>query len=328
MKPDQKPTLASPASCLSSGGSLPRYHQRAFAHNYHAPFIYHVIIKKQQITERFGSVRGNALIAPGQPGCAYIEESQLGKIIARSIIGIQRQFAILQIYQFSVMPDHVHILLRVKDWSEKHLDFYIEALRVNIATAYSKATGRQTASLDIFQPGYCDKPLLLNRSLDTLFRYVRENPHRLAVRMQFPQFFQRRRCVKVGEEEFEAYGNLFLLRNPDKEAVRISRSFSEEENARKKADWLYAAARGTILVSPFISPAEKAIRSEAEALGAKIILITHEAFTDRFKPSDHDFNLCSEGRLLILTLGREESGALSRATCLQMNDLARVVAEN
>lgn len=156
---------------LSSAGlsrgepKLPRFHKRAFAHNYHAPFIYHIIIKKQDGMMRFGIVRGDARIAPGQPGCAYIEENSLGRIIAKAILDIQKQFPILQIYQFKVMPDHVHILLRVKDWSEQHLDFYIERLKSDIGKIYSDNIGRQVSASDIFQPGYCDKPLLLNRSV-------------------------------------------------------------------------------------------------------------------------------------------------------------------
>lgn len=322
--------LSAARESLSSGvakpEAIPRYHQRAFSHNYHAPFIYHIILKKTTTAETFGIVKGNPLIAPGQLGCAYIEESSLGKTIARSIIGIQYQFPILQIYQFIVMPDHVHILLRVKDWSEKHLDFYIETLTANIATTHSKTTGHQISPTDIFQPGYCDKPLLIKRSLDTLFRYIRENPHRLAIRRQFPQFFQRKRRIRIGAEEYEAYGNLFLFRNPDKEAVKISRSFSPEEKAGKKAAWLHNAAKGTVLVSPFISKEEKAIRTEAEALGGKIILITHEAFSERFKPADHDFALCASGRLLIISLGLAASTALSRAHCMQMNALSEAIA--
>lgn len=277
---------------------------------------------------RFGTVRGDARIAPGQPGCAFIEENALGKIIAKAILGIQRQFPILQIYQFKVMPDHVHILLRVRDWSEQHLDFYIEMLKSYIVETYSKSCGNQITTSDIFQPGYCDKPLLLKRSLDGLFRYIRENPHRLAMRQQFPQFFQRIRKLRIGEQEYEAYGNLFLFRNPDKEAVKISRKFSEEEKQQKKNKWLSAASKGTILVSPFISPAEKAIRAEAETLGAKIILITHESLPERYKPAAHDFALCTEGRLLIISLGLPAGTDLNRSLCLQMNSLAETIAQS
>lgn len=324
--PNPKSNPSSKTSLSLGETILPRYHQRAFAHNYRAPFIYHIILKKKENFEKFGLVRGDARIAPGCPGSAFIDESELGKIIARSIIIIQRQFPIIQIYQFIVMPDHVHILLRVKEWSEKHLDFYIETLISNIGHHYSNLIGRQIPGSDIFQPGYCDKPLLLNRSLDGLFRYIRENPHRLAMRQQFPNFYQRVRKLKINDKEYEAYGNLFLFRNPDKICVKISRRFSQEEKDSKKTEWLKAAANGTVLVSPFISKDEKAIRSDAEALGAKIILITHEAFPERFKPAAHDFALCSEGRLLIISLGLPPKTELSRSICLQMNALSQNIA--
>ncbi|MBD5229003.1 MAG: hypothetical protein HDS69_03060 [Bacteroidales bacterium] len=305
---------------------IPRYHQRAFAHNYHAPFIYHIILKKLVGVENFGIIKGDARIRPGDPGSPYVEESLLGRTISKAIFRLQYAFPVLQIYRFAIMPDHVHILLRVKDWTEKHLDHYIYALTENIATAYSYRTGRKVTVDNIFQPGYCDKPLLRNRSLDMLYRYIRENPYRLAVRRQFPQFFQRVRKLRIGDTECRAYGNLFLLRNPDKAAVKISSKFSPEETAQKKAAWLYNSGRGTILVSPFISPAEKAIRTEAEARGANIILITHEAIGDRFKPADHDFALCTQGRLLIIAPILPGATTLTRAICLRMNALAEDIA--
>ncbi|MDE6010034.1 MAG: transposase, partial [Muribaculaceae bacterium] len=164
-------TKPQPASLSPGAPELPRYHKRAFAHNYHAPFIYHIILKKKDEFMRFGIVRGDARIVPGQPGSAYIEENVLGRTIAKSILGIQRQYPILQIYQFKVMPDHVHILLRVKDWSEQHLVFYIETLKSDIGKTYSEIIHDHISGSDIFQPGYCDKHLLLKRSLDGLFRY-------------------------------------------------------------------------------------------------------------------------------------------------------------
>ena len=68
---------------------LPSYHKRAFAHNYHAPFIYHIILKKHAACGVFGFVKGDASIAPGIPGCAYIEDTTLGRIIAKNIVIIQ-----------------------------------------------------------------------------------------------------------------------------------------------------------------------------------------------------------------------------------------------
>lgn len=308
------------------GEDFPRYHKRAFAHNYHAPFIYHIIVKKRERFENFGVVKGDARITPGAPGCAYVEETKIGSVIAKEIVRIQRIFPILQVYQFKVMPDHAHILLYVKEWSEHHLDFYIEYLLKGIAESYSGVIGKTVAPEEIFMPGYCDKPLLRKRNLNDLFRYIRENPHRLAMRRQYPQFFQRVRKLKIGDREYEAYGNLFLLRNPDKEAVKVSRKFSEEEKAQKREAWLAAVSKGTILVSPFISPDEKGIRGEAEALGGKMILITHEAFGERYKPAGRLFDLCAEGRMLIISLGMLAGTGLTRSVCMQMNALAQRLA--
>ena len=307
------------------------YHRRCFTHDYFAPFIYHIILKKGADCEWFGSVTGDAKIAPGNPGCARINESSLGRIIAKAILHLPYQFPAIKLHQFSVMPDHVHILIQVLYRSGKHLDFYIDGLKNYIASKYATEkrllSDASVFSSDmIFEAGYCDKPLYEERSLDSLYRYIRENPHRLAMRKQYPRFFQRVRKLKIGDKEYEAYGNLFLFRNPDKMAVKISRSFSLEEKARKREEWLYSAANGGVLVSPFISPAEKNIRAEAEALGGRTILITHEAFTNRFKPAAHDFELCAAGSLLIISLGLPAGTTLSRSHCLAMNALAGAIA--
>lgn len=302
------------------------YHRRAIAHDYLAPFIYHIIIKKAPECDPFGTIIGDARIAPGNPGCARIEESKLGKIIVKAILHFPYEFRILKLLQFCVMPDHVHMLIQVMFRSDKHPDFYIDSLISRIASKYSEMMDRVITPEDIFERGYCDKPLYDNRSLDGLFKYIRENPHRLAMRQQFPQFFQRTRKLRIAEKEYEAYGNLFLFRNPDKEPVKISRKFTPEEKRELKRGWRGAAARGTVLVSPFISKEEKEIRAAAEATGAKLILIIHEAFPERFKPAAHDFELCSAGRLLIISLGLPIGTPLSRSVCVSMNMLAQSIS--
>lgn len=302
------------------------YHRRAFNHDYFAPFIYHIILKKNPGCEDFGVVEGDARISPGNPGAARIRESALGKIIAKSLLHLPHEHLIIKLHQFCVMPDHVHVLLQVQFRSDKHLDFYIDCLKSNVAQKYSIQTTRLITKDDIFEPGYCDKPLYDNRSLNGLYKYIRENPHRLAMRKQFPEFFTRCRKLMIGEREYEAYGNLFLFRNPDKDAVKVSSKFSFAEKERNKANWLMKAELGTVLVSPFISKEEKKIRMEAETLGAKIILITREVFPERYKPAAHDFELCEQGRLLVISLGLSAKTELSRDHCLEMNALAEAIS--
>lgn len=226
------------------------YHRRSFHHDYHNPFIYHIILKKRPDCEGFGTVTGNASIAFGNPGCAAINESPLGRIIAKMALRLPHDYPIIKLHQFCVMPDHLHLLLQVLFRSDNHLDFYIGHLKDRIAKRYSLETGRAINADDIFEKGYCDKPLYDDRSLDSWYRYIRENPHRLAMRKQYPMFFQRARHLTIGNHECQAYGNLFLLRNPDKEAVKVSRKYSEEEKETKKRLWIESASRGTIIVSP------------------------------------------------------------------------------
>lgn len=304
------------------------FHRRSLYHDYRSPFIYHIVLKKRRDCEDFGSVTGDARIPFGSPGCAAIKESRLGGIIAKMVLRIPYDYRILKLHQFCVMPDHVHILLQVLFRSDRHLDFYIAHLKERIAKRFSVETGESISADDIFEKGYCDRPLYEGRSLDGWYRYIRENPYRLAVRMQCPHFFQRARNLKIGNYDCQAYGNLFFLRNPDKAVVKISRKSSEEEIAKKRDLWIEIASRGTVIVSPFISPAEKAIRTEVESLGANIILITHEAFPERFKPAKHDFDLCSTGRLLILSLGLTPATPLTRSVCVAMNNLAAFLATN
>lgn len=304
------------------------YHRRSFHHDYRNPFIYHIILKKRKGFEDFGSIIGDARIPYGNPGCAAVKESPSGRIIAKMILRLAYDYPILKIHQFCVMPDHLHLILQVLFRSDKHLDFYIAHLKERIARRYSEDMQLPVSPEDIFEDGYCDKPLYDDRSLDGWYRYIRENPHRLAMRRQYPSFFQRVRALKIGALECQAYGNLFLLRNPDKMAVKISRRYSEEEKQEKRRAWIEGASGGSVLVSPFISAAEKAIRGEAEALGGKIILITHEAFPDLFKPAKHDFSLCSEGRLLIISLGKPAPASLSRADCIAMNELATKITSS
>ena len=99
------------------------YHRRAFSHDYHAPFIYHIIIKKAPHCKIFGKITGDARLAPGTPGCAKIQESDIGKIIAKAIIHLPYEYPILKPMQFCVMPDHIHLLIQVLFRSDKHLDF-------------------------------------------------------------------------------------------------------------------------------------------------------------------------------------------------------------
>ena len=115
-----------------------------------------------------------------------------------------------------------------------------------------------------------------------------------------------------------------MLDRPFKQQVVVHRADTPSVRERHRAEWLYTAANGGVLVSPFISPAEKEVRREADGADGRVILITNEPMGERYKPTGHDFELCETGRLLFISAG--QPGALSRRTCLAMNALAAEIA--
>ena len=67
------------------------------------------------------------------------------------------------------------------------------------------------------------------------------------------------------------------------------------------ARWLYTAERGGVLISPFISRDEHDVRHQAEAIGARLVVLQTRPLRDREKPSGRDFELCIQGRLLLIS---------------------------
>lgn len=255
------------------------------------------------------------------PPFAYVEGmglrlTPLGREVQKLIIHFSEVEASIRILQYAVMPDHVHILLFVTCPIPEKLGLYIARWKINV----NKACGLES----VFETGFNDQILRHDRSLKVLVRYLRDNPRRLAVRRALPQYFRRVSELRIGKGVYNAYGNIQLLDNPFKEQVVVHRADSEATRLHNRDLWLYTAANGGVLVSPFISPAEKAIRAEAEALGGRIVLISPEPFGERYKPALHDFQLCEEGRLLIVSCPSDRR-ELDRRHCLAMNSMATAI---
>lgn len=224
-------------------------------------------------------------------------------------------------WQYIVMPDHLHFLVNVCAPLPRHLGHYISMFKNAVI---QEARVNHGIDCPIFKEDYHDRIIYPGKSIQTVFDYIRANPYRLGVRIACPENFRRINRISIGGTEVMAYGNIQLLDNPFKGQVVVHRRDTEAEHEANKARWLHIAANGGVLVSPFISSAEKGVRAVAEEAGGKIILITNTPFGERFKPAEHDFNLCAEGRLLLLA--PLEPRVLSRAECLFMNSLAAKIA--
>lgn len=301
------------------------YNRRKRGHDYYGPFIYHIILKKRALAPDFSKIIGDAAIAPGNPGCARPDYSKLGFAILNALLEFESRFKEFRKHQYSIMPDHVHIILQKLNRTGTHLENYMKVLKDMVADKYLKESGILLKAEDIFEERFTDKHLYKGINLGDWIKYVRDNPHRRAMIIQRPYFFQKKRNLKIGEVSYEAYGNLFLFRNPDKFAVRIRRHYNAEQINTYSKLAIDLARKGTIMVSPFISEHEKNIKEMALEAGGKLIKIQHESFGERFKPSGRDFMLCSEGRLLIISLKMPKSTPLSYEIATRMNELAELI---
>ena len=182
--------------------------------------------------------------------------------------------------------------------------------------------------LSVFEEGYHDRILLKSNQLEKMLRYVSDNPRRRLLRMLNPTFHQRHWIILGDGRKFEAYGNINLLFDPDIEAVKISRKFSAAELRSRKICWLRTVENGGVLASPFISKDEKRVLHWAINNGGRIIYIIDNGFEERFAPKGVLHRLCSEGRLLMVasTDFTHGKGALTRAECENMNNLAAAIA--
>lgn len=302
-------------------------HRRKKNHDYRSPCKYHITLSKTENAPVFGCLPKHLDLS--YPENIKIERNALGNVIARLIREIPKIEPRTAIYQYIVMPDHVHFLIHVKETLNQPLGHLIGRIKAYITYEWHRLAPA-SLNYDIFTKGFNDKIIFHHRSLDDVFKYIRLNPYRLAVRKDRPIFFQKVRNIYIDNREIQAYGNLFHLRNPFIYNLIIHRSDDEFTFNNKREYSLYHASNGGVIISAFISKREKEIRKDIEEVGGKIILIRNRPFDDREKPARHDFQLCCEGRILIISpidyLNIPPTEHPTRVQCLDMNSLSEKIA--
>lgn len=213
------------------------------------------------------------------------------------------------------------------------------------------------AEESVWAAGFVDTILSGEHHLARMKAYVHANPDRLAVRRAHPDLFRTVRDAAVGPLHFQALGNLALLDWPLRHPIQCSRAdFAYRRTRLPGGTWktlrapdgtplteratpafeaactaaLEAASRGSVLVSPCLSPGEREIARRAFAAGARVIVLRNKGFAQAGKPQGALFRMCAAGRLLLLA----PSGwpwvpgekPLRREDALALNRMARLLA--
>lgn len=301
---------------------IPNGRRRAPWHDYRSRCIYMITMNAAGGTPPLSKLTG----IPGShefPPTAV--RSQLGEIIMEQISAIKTHFPAVCILRRVIMPEHIHFVIFIRNENECSLSQIISRFKVESGKKWASISGRYAA---IFEGGYHDRILLKKGQLQKMLNYVSDNPRRRLERSIFHGFHSRHNLTDTNGFPYEAYGNIHLIEDPDIEAVKISRRYSADELRKKKLCWKRTIENGGVLVSPFISQAERKVRDWCIANGGRLILIAENGFGARFSPKGQWHDLCSQGRLLIIAprehkLAKE---ALTRSKCESMNRQAAAVA--
>ena len=171
----------------------------------------------------------------------------------------------------------------------------------SVATVSLPTKQRQSSrSRVLWSLGYNDHVLSNQGELDRWKNYLLDNPRRLLLKRQHPDFLRPHFDVQFAGYRFDALGNLALLNAPQRLQVRVSRRCSPAQVQEDVQRFLAAARAGAVLVSPSISPGEKAVMRAAFDAHLPLIVLVENGFTPLTKPQGEQFDACNEGRLLLL----------------------------
>ena len=300
-----------------------RMKRRCFCHDYYDRGIYMLTVDTEGRRPLLGRLVGEAIV-----------KTPLGEAVESCWREIPRHFPEVRLLECVVMPDHFHGLLFVRERMEKHLGEVVRGFKIGCTKAQrglvaggpvaGGLVAGHTWPATLFSPGYHDRILTSRGQLETLFRYIRENPRRLAARRRNPDYFTRINALPLGGRVFAAYGNPFLLNRPDRLQVQCSRSISVKALEAERERLLDSAERGAVLVSPCISPGEKAIARAALEEGLPLIAILENGFPPFYKPPGRYFEACEHGLLLLLAPWPHHVGkrGITRMQCLELNAMA------
>ena len=199
----------------------------------------------------------------------------------------------------------------------------------------SKAKGNGSNSNNrthgfLFSRNYNDHILEGPDELERWFNYLDDNPRRLAVKRQHPEYFTIVRQRNIGEWSCQMVGNQALLTYPEKAAVVVHSAWSDEEYEMKKRQWLALGEKGGVLISASIATREKIVMREAMNRGYRLIVLRENGFLPLYKPAGELFDACSNGTLLQISPWEYHMNryTISREQCLQLNRLAELIADS
>jgi hypothetical protein len=193
----------------------------------------------------------------------------------------------------------------------------------------SRHTAAARAHGTLWESGYNDRLLLHKGQLQRMLAYLDDNPRRLLLKHQHPEFFTRLAPITAVGIEMQAMGNSALLAHCSKmERLQCSRHLYQQEIDREKEKFLGLGKAGATIISACISPGEQQIATACIKAGIPFIVLLVHGFPPLYKPAPLYLQACAEGRLLLLSPFQWQNEKITnmRQRCLELNDIALRIA--
>lgn len=105
---------------------------RATWHDYTSRCIYHFTLLKHPDCPSFGKLKGNCYLPIGSLGSSYVTSTEIGRAIKDSLRRISNIHPALRLFQYAVMPDHLHMILSVEDQIDETVGRKLGAFKVAV----------------------------------------------------------------------------------------------------------------------------------------------------------------------------------------------------
>lgn len=286
--------------------------RRMFRHDYAVPGTYEVTMVVAGRRPVFGEVVGST---KGDGEKPHLKPSLLGlAVLDHEIPKIHHYYPEVEIWQVCLMPDHLHLIVRINRPlpKGKHLGIIMGAFKGGVSRAWWQmettvsAASAAESRPPLFEPNYNDHILMRDGQLDNWKRYLRDNPLRYMMRREYPDLFQRALCVTIGGTRYSAFGNMLLLRQPEKHQVFFHR-YTDGVPTENTEYWktesqrlISAANSGDVVVTPGVSECEKRIKNMALKQKLRLIHVQADPIGQYWKPERSRFEACAYGTLLVL----------------------------
>ena len=295
------------------------YYRRYHGYDYSRGASLFITISTDPRKALFGRVENAAVVL-----------SELGRVVLESMQAIPRFNPGIALFEHVLMPDHLHMNLRIQSGLAEPLQVLGAALRR--FKTYTTTQARKMHGLpSLWQQGYHDRICVSRRFIEAVTRYIRYNPLKYELMYNQPEHMRIREPLgspRLDADDFwKGMGNTALL-SPETKllALRVSRKVPVGEIPRVVSRIGDAVRAGFVVVSGFISPGEVAVRDMLlENHKARFIHILPSCMTLRHRPDSRYLQPLAEGRFLEIAQGNDET-EFGRGACLALNEEIRAMA--